>query len=184
MNDIVPIEIIAGNIFIIRGERVIIDRDLAQLYNVTTKALNQAVSRNKQRFPADFMFRLSKQEKHELVTNCDQLNLLKHSSSLPRAFTEQGVAMLSSVLKSERAIAVNIQIMRTFTKLRQAILNNEDLKKELSELKQLTEDRFSVVFETLDQLLAVEYKPKKGIGFTVKEKQRAYGKKMGKKKTP
>ncbi len=184
MNDIVPIEIIAGNIFIIRGEKVIIDRDLAKLYNVTTKVLNQAVTRNKQRFPADFMFRLSKKEKHELVTNCDRLNPLKHSSSLPRAFTEQGVAMLSSVLKSERAIQVNMQIMRTFTKLRRALLDNDDLRQELSELKELTEDRFRVVFETLDQLLTVEYKPKKKIGFTVKEKQRAYGKKKGKKKTP
>ncbi len=173
MDDIVPVEIIAGNIFIIRGERVLIDRDLAKLYNVTTKLLNQAVSRNEQRFPADFMFRLSKQEKDELVTNCDRLNSLKHSSSLPRAFTEQGVAMLSSVLNSERAIAVNIQIMRTFTKLCQAILSNKDLRKELMELKQFTEERFSIVFETLDQLLAAEYKPPKQIGFTVKEKQRA-----------
>ena len=85
--------------------------------------------------------------------------------------------MLSSVLKSEWAIAVNIQIMRTFTRLRHAILNNEDLRKEMLELKQLTEDRFRVVFETLDQLLTLEYKPSKKIGFTVKEKQRAYGKK-------
>jgi hypothetical protein len=101
---------------------------------------------------------------------------------IPIAFTEQGVAMLSSVLKSDRAIEVNIQIMRTFTKLRRALLDNEDLRKELSELKQITEDRFRVVFETLDQLLAVEHKPKKKIGFTVKEKQRAYGKKIAKKK--
>ena len=178
MDDIVPSEIIAGTIFTIRGERVIIDRDLANLYSVTTKALNQAVSRNEQRFPADFMFRLSKQEKDELVTKCDRLNALKHSSSLPRVFTEQGVAMLSSVLNSERAIQVNIQIMRTFTKLRQAILNNEDLRKELSELKQLTEERFKVVFEALDQLLAVEYEEKKKIGFTVKEKLCGYGKKV------
>ncbi len=147
------------------------------MYNVTTKALNQAVTRNKKRFPADFMFRLSKKEKDELVTNCDRLNPLKHSSVLPRAFTEQGVAMLSSVLQSERAIQVNIQIMRTFTKLRRALLDNMDLKKELSELKEVTEDRFRVVFETLDQLLAVESKSKKKIGFTVKEKQATYGKK-------
>ena len=123
------------------------------------------------------MFRLSKKEKEQLVTNCDRLSSLKHASFLPRAFTEQGVAMLSSVLKSEWAIAVNIQIMRTFTRLRHAILNNEDLRKEMLELKQLTEDRFRVVFETLDQLLTLEYKPSKKIGFTVKEKQRAYGKK-------
>ncbi len=107
------------------------------------------------------MFRLSKKEKQELVTNCDRLNPVKHSFSLPRVFTEQGVAMLSSVLKSEWAIQVNIQIIRTFTKQRHALLDNEDLRNEFSELKHFTEDRFRVVFETLDQLLAVEYKPKK-----------------------
>lgn len=95
---------------------------------------------------------------------------------MPQVFTEQGVAMLSGVLNSDRAIAVNIQIMRTFTKLRQAILKNDDLRKELSELKQLTEERFKVVFEALDQLLAVEYKPPKHIGFTVKERLADMGK--------
>ena len=93
----------------------------------------------------------------------------------PMAFTEQGVAMLSSVLRSKRAIQANIQIMRTFTKLRGALLDNKDLRRELKELKQLTEERFKIVFETLDQLLTVEGKPKKKIGFTVKEKQKAYG---------
>ncbi len=88
----------------------------------------------------------------------------------PMAFTEHGVAMLSSILKSEKAIEINIQIMRAFTKLRRALLDNEDLRKELSELKQLTEDRFGIVFETLDQLLVIEYKPKKKSGFTAKEK--------------
>ncbi|MBU4420140.1 MAG: ORF6N domain-containing protein, partial [Proteobacteria bacterium] len=96
---------------------------------VTTKALNQAVTRNEQRFPPDFMFRLAKEEKQELVTNCDRLDRLKHSSALPHIFTEQGVAMLSSVLRSERAIHVNIQIMRVFTRLRQLVLDNEELRK-------------------------------------------------------
>jgi len=92
-------------------------------------------------------------------------------------FTEQGVAMLSSVIKSERAIHVNIQIMRTFTKLREAFLDNKDLRRELIGLKQTTEERFRIVFETLDQLITVENKPKKKIGYTVKEKIRKYGKK-------
>jgi len=98
------------------------------------------------------------------------------------AFTEQGVAMLSSVLRSKRAIQINMQRMRTFTKLREALLDNKDLRKELSELKQLTEDRFRVVFETLDQLLTIENKPKKKIGYTVKEKQKAYSSGVSEKK--
>ena len=122
------------------------------------------------------MFRLTKEEKQELVTNCDRLDRLKHSSALPRVFTEQGVAMLSSVLRSERAIHVNIQIMRVFTRLRQMVLDNEELRKELEELKQITDERFQIVFETLDQLINIENKPKKKIGFTAKEKRGSYGK--------
>ena len=118
MTTTVSIEIITSKIYLIRNIKVMLDRDLADLYGVTTKALNQAVTRNEQRFPSDFMFRLTKEEKQELVTNCDRLDRLKHSSALPHVFTEQGVAMLSSVLRSERAIHVNIQIMRVFTRLR------------------------------------------------------------------
>jgi len=172
MSDIVSVETIAGKIHPIRGMKVILD---AELYGVTTKALNQAVTRNEQRFPPDFMFRLAKEEKQELVTNCDRLDRLKHSSALPRVFTEQGVAMLSSVLRSERAIHVNIQIMRVFTRLRQMVLDNEELRKELEELKQITDERFQIVFETLDQLINIENKPKKKIGFTAKEKVSSYG---------
>ena len=175
MSDIVSVETIAGKIHPIRGMKVILDADLAELYGVATKALNQAVTRNEQRFPPDFMFRLAKEEKQELVTNCDRLDRLKHSSALPRVFTEQGVAMLSSVLRSERAIHVNIQIMRVFTRLRQMVLDNEELRKELEELKQITDERFQIVFETLDQLINIENKPKKKIGFTVKEKLGSYG---------
>jgi len=122
------------------------------------------------------MFRLTKAEKQELVTNCDRLDRLKHSSALPRVFTEQGIAMLSSVLRSERAIQVNIQVMRAFIKLRRWIAGIDDLKSELEKLKDQTDQRFQVVFETLDQLLTVESKPKKKIGYTAREKQKAYGK--------
>jgi len=94
MPDIISVEAIAGKIFLNRGMKVMLDADLAELYGVTTKVLNQAVTRNEQRFPSDFMFRLTKEEKQELVTNCDRLNRLKHSSALPRVFTEQGVAIL------------------------------------------------------------------------------------------
>ncbi|MDO9566297.1 MAG: ORF6N domain-containing protein [Candidatus Desulfaltia sp.] len=175
MSNVVTMETITGKICLIRGMKVLLDADLAELYGVTTKALNQAVTRNEQRFPPDFMFRLAKEEKQELVTNCDRLDRLKHSSALPRVFTEQGVAMLSSVLRSERAIHVNIQIMRVFTRLRQMVLDNKELRKEFEKLKQITDERFQIVFETLDQLIKSENKPKKKIGFTVKEKLSSYG---------
>ena len=124
---IIPADRIEKVIFLIRGQKVILDRDLADLYEVTTKALNQAVKRNERRFPPDFMFRLTKEEKQELVTNCDRFQTLKHSSALPSAFTEQGVAMLSSVLNNERAIQVNIMIMRAFVRLRQMVVAHKDL---------------------------------------------------------
>ncbi len=109
---IIPVEFIVKKIIVLRGEKILLDRDLAELYEVPTKVLNQAVKRNERRFPSDFMFRLTKQEKKELVTNCDRFRTLKHSSVLPRAFTEQGVAMLSSALNNDRAIDVNIAIMK------------------------------------------------------------------------
>ena len=176
MKTLVPIELIASKIYLIRGLKVMLDKDLAELYDVETRVLNQAVSRNIERFPEDFMFSLTREEImriSQIVTSSE----IKFSKSV-RCFTEQGVAMLSSVLRSKRAIQANIQIMRTFTKLREALLDNKDLRKELEELKQLTEERFRIVFETLDQLLTIESKPKKKIGYTVKEKQKAYAKKI------
>ena len=113
---------IEPKIYTVRGVKVMIDRDLALLYGVPTKALNQAVKRNIGRFPAHYMFQLSRQEKQELVTNCDRFKALKHSTSLPYAFTEQGVAMLSSVLNSERAIKINIQIIDAVIALRRLAL--------------------------------------------------------------
>ncbi len=181
-NLMIPVERIEKTILLIRGQKVIIDTDLAELYRVTTKALNQSVTRNEQRFPPDFMFRLTKAEKQELVTNCDRLDRLKHSSALPRVFTEQGVAMLSSVLKSDRAIQVNIQIMRTFTKLRQMLSTNAELKQKVETMEKKYDQQFQVVFEAIKQLIDEESKPKKKIGFTVKEKQKAFGKKTKKKK--
>jgi translation initiation factor 2 alpha subunit (eIF-2alpha) len=154
-----------------------LDRDLAELYGVETKALKQAVRRNIKRFPHDFMFELTKEElknwRSQFVTSNSIKMGLRHS---PMAFTEQGVAMLSSVLKSDRAVEVNIQIIRVFVKLRQLFLDNEELRKELEELKQITDERFQIVFETLDQLINIENKPKKKIGFTVKGKRGSYGK--------
>ncbi|MBW2597998.1 MAG: ORF6N domain-containing protein [Deltaproteobacteria bacterium] len=177
MTELVPIELIASKIYLIRGIKVMLDRDLAELYGVETKVLKQAVRRNIDRFPSDFMFELTKGENQSLRSQNVTLKRGQHSKYLPFAFTEHGVLMLSSVLNSERAVQVNIQIMRTFTKLREALLDNKDLRKELEKLKQLTEERFRIVFETLDQFLTIESKPKKKIGYTVKEKQRAYRKK-------
>ena len=110
-----------------RGNKVAVDYDLSELYGVKTKALNQAVKRNTKRFPADFCFQINKKEKQQLVTICDRFATLKHSSVLPNAFSEQGVAMLSSVLKSEKAIEVNVLIMRAFVRLRRVIAKNKDL---------------------------------------------------------
>ena len=175
MKTLVPIELIASKIYLIRDLKVMLDRDLAELYDVETRVLNQAVSRNIERFPEDFMFSLTREEImriSQIVTSSE----IKFSKSV-RCFTEQGVAMLSSVLRSKRAIQANIQIMRTFTKLRKALIDNKDLRRELEELKLLTEERFRIVFETLDKLLQIEEKPRKKIGYTVKEKQKAYGKK-------
>ena len=121
MTKLIPVEKITDKILFLRNEKVLLDRDLANLYGVSTRALNQAVKRNARRFPHDFMFQLTKKEKDELVTNCDRFKPLKHSSVSPRAFTEQGVAMLSSVLNSQRAIEVNIAIMRAFVHLRKMI---------------------------------------------------------------
>ena len=181
MTTLVPIERIASKIYLIRDIKVMLDRDLAELYGVETKVLKQAVRRNIDRFPADFMFELGRDEfnnlRSQIVTSS-----WGGARYLPMAFTEHGILMLSSILKSERAVQVNIQIMRTFTKLREALIDSKDLRKELGEFKQITEERFQIVFETLDQLLTVESKPKKKIGYTVKEKQKKYAK-GGKKKS-
>ena len=127
---------IENKILLIRNEQVMIDRDLAELYGIETKRLNEAVKRNIERFPADFMFALRPSEKDELVTNCDRLNGLKFSTVMPYAFTEQGVAMLSSVLKSKTAVAVNIQIMRAFISMRHFLRSNAAIFAELKHLQQ------------------------------------------------
>ena len=174
-----PVERIEMSILIIRGQKVMIDADLASLYGVTTKALNQAVSRNEKRFPADFMLRLTRRKKDELVTNCDRLQRLKHSSALPRAFTEQGVAMLSSILNSDRAVEVNREIMRAFLRLRRILSTHTELAKKLSELEKKLKDheeKISMIFDAIRQLMAPPEKSKIKIGFTVKEKQKVYGK--------
>jgi hypothetical protein len=180
---IIPSELIASKIYVIRRLKAMLDRDLAELYGVQTKALKQAVKRNINRFPEDFMFVLSGEEARSLRSQIVTSSLSQWGGTryLPMAFTEQGVAMLSSVLKSDRAIQVNIQIMRVFTSLRHILLGNKDLKRELDALKRVTDERFRIVFETLDQLLSTEERPKRKIGFTVREKAAGY--RVNKKQT-
>lgn len=151
-----------------------IDRHLAELYEVTTKAINQAVKRNIERFPREFMFQLSREEWDEVVTNCDHLQDMKFSYQLPYAFTEQGVAMLSSILRSRRAIQVNIQIIKTFVQLRRMLIDHKELARRLDELEKKYDSQFKMVFDALRQFLTPPEKPKREIGFRVKEKRAKY----------
>jgi 3-dehydroquinate dehydratase len=162
---LIPYEEITRKILLIRGKKVMLDRDLAEIYGVSTKVLNQAVKRNIERFPEDFMLKLTKTEKNKLVTICDRFKNLKHSAVNPYAFTEQGVAMLSSVLNSQRAIMVNIVIMRTFVKLRKILASHKDLLKKIEDIEKKYDSQFKVVFEAIRQLVREEEKPKINIGF-------------------
>lgn len=156
MPDLIPQEMIENRIFLLRGRKVMIDYDLAALYSVPTKALNQAVKRNANRFPNDFMFQLDKVEKDQLVTNCDRFATLKHSSSSPYAFTENGVAMLSSVLNSETAVMVNIQIMRAFTRLRNLVADNSEVRKAIVNIEKrldVHDRQIQIAFDALKSLL-------------------------------
>jgi hypothetical protein len=182
MPHIVPIERIASKIYVMRDTRVMLDRDLAELYGVKTKVLKQAVRRNITRFPEDFMFELTKEEfenwRSQFVTsNRDKMGL----RYTPMAFTEQGVAMLSSVLNSDRAIQVNILIMRAFTRLRQMLSTHEDLKRKIEEMEKKYDEQFRVVFQAIRALMAPSEKPRKKIGFEVKEAVARYGNGLKKK---
>ena len=163
---------IQNRIYEIRGQKVMLDFDLAELYEVETKYLNRAVKRNVERFPKEFMFKLTKKEKNELVTKCHRFNTMKHSASMPYAFTEQGVAMLSSVLKSKRAIHVNIQIMKIFVKVRQMMMDNSDLRNIMNGIIKKYNSKFKdydykieLIFEAINQILTPEPKKKRKIGF-------------------
>ena len=150
MPNLQPVELIASKILFIRGQRVIIDADLAELYGVATKVLNQAVKRNAARFPEDFMFRLSSQEKQEVVTNCDHLNKLKFSKALPFAFTEHGAIQAANVLNSTQAADISVYVVRAFVRLRELLAPNKKLAQRLDELEQHIERKL----ETHDQAIA------------------------------
>ncbi|MFH1683282.1 MAG: ORF6N domain-containing protein [Candidatus Margulisiibacteriota bacterium] len=170
MNDLIPIERIENKIYLIRGRKVMLDRDLAEMYLVRTYNLNKAVKRNLRRFPPDFMFQLTNEEYHSLRFQFGILKRGKHSKYLPHVFTEQGIAMLSSVLNSERAIQVNIQIMRAFIKFRQILATHQDLRKKIEIMERKYDRQFSVVFRAIKSLLQPIDPKKKQIGF-IKEEQ-------------
>jgi hypothetical protein len=152
-------------IFMIRGKKVMIDSDLAFLYNVPTKALKQQVKRNRTRFPEDFMFELNSFEKDELVTICDRFKTMKHSTVNPIVFTEQGVAMLSSVLRSEKAIQINIEIMRSFARYRAIIKESEALRKDINLLDNKLNKAIQFLMDRIDELHQKNIEPKKAIGY-------------------
>ena len=168
------LQIIQNKIFEVRGYRVMLDFHLAELYNVKTKVFKQAVKRNIQRFPSDFMFELDKEEFHQLVTICDQFpETLKHSSVSPMVFTEQGVAMLSTVLRSQTAIDVNISIMRAFVLMRQMVIGYDELLKRIEELEESTDAQFSEIYQALTQLLSKpDPKPRKPIGYRIPDEEK------------
>ena len=152
---------------------MILDRDLAILYQVSTANLNKAVSRNLDRFPEDFMLQLTEEELANLIFHFGTSSW-GGTRKLPRAFTEQGVAMLWSVLRSKRAVLVNIEIMRAFVRLRQMLATNANLERRLNELEKKYDSQFRVVFDAIRQLMAAPEKPPKKIGFQLKEKRTAY----------
>lgn len=164
----VGIEKIENSILLIRSHKVMIDSHLAELYGVSTKYLNQQVRRNSDRFPADFMFQLNQKENDSLRLQIATLKTGqgRHRKYLPLAFTEQGISMLSSVLNSPRAIKVNIQIMRTFVRLRQMMASNAELARKIDELEKKYDGHFKVVFEAIRQLVQTPEPPKRKIGFT------------------
>lgn len=167
METIVPVEVIERKIYLIRGEKVMLDSDLAELYGVPTKRLNEQVRRNPKRFPPDFMFQLN-EKKFESLRSHFATSSSQHGGRryLPYVFTEQGVAMLSSVLNSERAMLVNVEIMRTFVKLRQMVASHAELSRKFDALEKKYDAQFKVVFDAIRQLMVEpQRKPRRRIGF-------------------
>ena len=175
MEATVPIEVIEKKIILIREQKVMLDADLADIYGVPTKALNQAVKRNIQRFPEDFMFQLTEQEKEEVVTNCDHLRRLRFSPKMPYAFTEHGAIMLATVLNSPIAVEASIQVVRVFVSLRKMLPSNAELSRKLAALEKKYDYQFKIVFEAIRQLMATPEPREKKIGFRVREKIARFG---------
>jgi phage regulator Rha-like protein len=166
MKELIPVEIIESKIYLIRGHKVMLDSELAELYEVETKVLIQAVKRNVQRFPEDFMFQLNDREfmnlRSQTVTSSSGHGGRRY---IPYVFTEQGVAMLSSVLNSERAVQVNIAIIRAFVKLREMLSTNKDLARKLADMEKKYDSQFKIVFDAIRQLMTPAEPKKDKIGF-------------------
>ena len=176
-NEIIPVERVAQSIRWIRDQKVLLDSDLAALYGVQTKNLNKAVKRNAERFPADFMFQLTPEELRSLRFQFGTSKARGGPRYCPYAFTEQGVSMLSSVLKSDRAIRVNVAIMRTFVRLRQTLESNRELAQKFSELERRVgkhDEEIAAILEAIRQLMALPKQPRREIGFHVREKAPRY----------
>lgn len=163
-----PTEKIYRAILSIRGVKVMIDTDLAELYRVSTSRLNEQVKRNRERFPEDFMFQLTTEEKEEVIANCDHLKKLKYSPYLPFAFTEHGSVMLASVINSKVAILANIQIVRSFVKLREILDSNKQLAVKLEELEKKYDKQFRIVFDAIRQLMSPEKTEREPVGYKIK----------------
>ena len=166
-SSLIPVERIEKAIYLIRGEKVMLDRDLAAMYGVPTKVFNQAVKRHKERFPSDFMFQLTKEEAVSIRLRSQSVTLKRgqHLKYRPHAFTEHGILMLSSVLNSDRAIQVNIEIMRTFVNLRRMLASNGELAGKLKELESKYDRQFKVVFDAIRRLMSPAPCARKPIGF-------------------
>jgi len=178
---VLPVERVEETILFIRGQKAILDADLAKLYGVTTKRLNEQVKRNRDRFPDDFMFQLKVEEKAEVVANCDHLSTLKYSRVLPHAFTEHGAIMAASVLNTPRAIETSIFVVRAFVKLREMLATHKELERKLIALENKYDEQFKVIFEAIRALMSPPEKSKKKIGFEVKESAASYRKKKSPK---
>jgi hypothetical protein len=169
MKALIPVELIEKKILLIRGHKVMLSVHLAELYGVETRTLNQAVKRNNDRFPEDFMFQMNEAEAEQLVSQ----NVIPHKKyfggSLPYAFTEQGVAMLSSVLRSKRAVQVNVEIMRTFVKLRRMLASHAQLSRKLNALEKKYDAQFRAVFDAIRELMKPPEPKRRRIGFHIEK---------------
>jgi hypothetical protein len=172
-NDIIPSEIIEQRIFLLRDQKVMLDFHIAELYQVETKTLKRAVRRNKDRFPEDFCFALTPDE-FQILRYQFGTSSWGGTRYLPVAFTEQGIAMLSGILQSPRAVQVNIAIMRSFVRLRQVLAAHKDLVQKLEEMEKKYDRQFQIVFDAIRQILAPPEKPKRGIGFHIEEPAARY----------
>jgi hypothetical protein len=165
IQDVIPLESIERRILMLRGLRVMLDADLAVIYGISTKRLNEQVRRNIDRFPSEFIFQLTKDEKKEVVANCDHLTKLKYSRTLPNAFTEHGAVMLATVLNTPIAVQTSIQIVKAFIKLREMLASNAALARKIRAMEKKYDQQFKVVFEAIYKLMEPPQKERRKIGF-------------------